>query len=1109
MGFLSRHDPAFVWSFNADGLAVRFFDKSIYEKAKSGSANENDQIAFIRMQMLSECGQADVQEVEGGIFIKASDAVRLDAQTREGFTLPPPWPGGMRLRTESVPQLSNFSAHLGLIDHDGNVIWNWTLKGPILEVNGAYYLPTGAQFAAVSAFSVWRVSEKNDEFDNLSLLLTLREAWDDGCHIDLEAYRETIIAKADNLSIDARVDEATEDLILRPMVSGDFPAIDADKIEERLAQLAEGNERSILRVGQTIVLLDPSQTAQARALAVRGRVPKSERKTFERNPPEWLAEHVFPDIDIEFSPRVTGVGAWKGGYLGATWEDHQDWFNFKPEIVKEHTPKTEKEGKRPIEPESREGLGEEIPEKGPIAPLIPLIIPNDEELGFGWRFADFPTENEEALKLDFTRFARFPLAHQEKSIRWLLFHARRALERQNVNVIDKTEGFGAGALLADDMGLGKTFSTLICIAEWYELWRKTTNSEPPAVVIVAPLSLLENWRQEISKTLKPENRVFSRILVAQADADLKVVRRHPGSRDVAVPGDVTEYGLGFGDGTERSIDYPGGCVLTTYQTLRDYRFSFAKAEWGAAIFDEAQNIKNPNALQTIAAKALKALFRIALTGTPVENHLGDFWSIIDATEPGWLGSFADFKKKWIVRMLKERERMAEVGQELRDHVGGLMMRRTKEDELPGLPKKSGSSEPIFFDMSPAQITLYNSVMRATRDTIAEDKIEGSERQNRQLAALWQLRQISLHPDLLSGGNIQYGNDPHSCREVLRRSGKLAWLIECLDLIKEKDEKVLVFCVQKKLQEALSSHLGRIYGLLVPVINGDTKAIARGPRNQENTRLGLIEQFSNRPGFGVCILSPIAAGAGLNIVAANHVIHLERHWNPAKEDQATDRAYRIGQTRPVRVYLPSGIHPDASSFDFVLHRLLEKKRKLQSSLGLIPPEAVEAPELINDIFGQPSDSLKGNEYLDLKEALRLSWRLFEALIATIYAKNADRVILTPGASDHGCDVVVLGWGEGKDNLLIQCKLTSRDELDSEVAVREIEGARPFYEKALGVSFNNRILHTTAKKFGRRTSRAGEVCGVTLHGRSWLSDKLSKEKIERSKVLAADSKRERIR
>jgi hypothetical protein len=239
-----------------------------------------------------------------------------------------------------------------------------------------------------------------------------------------------------------------------------------------------------------------------------------------------------------------------------------------------------------------------------------------------------------------------------------------------------------------------------------------------------------------------------------------------------------------------------------------------------------------------------------------------------------------------------------------------------------------------------------------------------------------------------------------------------------------------------------------------------------------------------------------------------VIHLERHWNPAKEDQATDRAYRIGQTRPVTVYLPTGNHPEIASFDLVLHRLLGKKRNLQSALGLVPPEAVSADELINEVFGRPAVRPSETQPVNLQDALRLSWRLFEALIATLYQKDAERVILTPGGTDHGCDVVVLSLGVEHENLLIQCKSTTRDDLDSEAAVREIVGARPYYEKALGVTFNRRCLHTTAKNFSRRTRRAAELCGVTLCGRSWLTDTLEKAQIDQSAILLADTKRERI-
>ncbi len=1090
--------PAFFCSANADGLAIRFSNAKHYAKAKQGSADEAGQLGLIRMQMLAECGQAEVREVDAGIFIAAADAVRLDMETREGFLLPPAWPGGMRLQTESVPQSPSFTIRLGLVDPGAAVRWEWKLRGPILEVGKESYLPTAAQYAAVLAYQTWRDTGERGELTNLSLLATLREAREAGCHIDLDAYGgEMLIANARELSVDARPEGGSGDLILRPMVSGDFPALSADDVEKRLGQMSGDAPRAVFRVGKTIVLLDPTQTRQARALVERGRVPKAAVAAFEKDPASWMAAHVFPDIETEFSPRVTGIGVWKSAYAGSMWEEGEDWFGKKPQPEKKTREEDGTAG-------GVEGIGcqePDIDEEENIGPMVPLILANDTDLSFGWRD---PEMEQDGAEPDFARYARDPMKHQRAAVFWLLRHARRALRRRESK--DEISGFGAGALLADDMGLGKTFSTLLFLREWFDLWRATVGGEPPAVLIVAPLSLLENWKAEIAKSYGEGNSVFSRVLIAQSDGELNRVRRRPGGRDKAVPGEVLEYGLGFGDGTERSLDLPGSCVLTTYQTLRDYRFSFAKAEWSAAIFDEAQNIKNPNALQTIAAKSLKALFRLTLTGTPVENHLGDFWSILDTSEPGPLGSFVEFRKNWITPMIREPANMGEIGLRLRDHVGELMMRRMKEDELTGLPKKSGHKEADPVEMTAEQVIAYDAIIASAQ---GEDPTAESNpvRQNRQLAALWQLRQVSLHPDLLAGGTIGTASNPRDSRSMLQRSGKLAWLLRRLDEIKPLGEKVLVFCVQKKLQEALARHLALIHGIKVPIINGDTKATSR--HDTEETRLGLIEQFSRREGFGICILSPIAAGAGLNIVAANHVIHLERHWNPAKEDQATDRAYRIGQTRAVTVYLPAARHPNSErrSFDDVLHGLIEKKRGLQGALGLVPPQSVTDSELIESVLG-PNVATAASATLDLTAALRLSWRLFEALVAVLYERDAERVILTPGGSDHGCDVVVLGWGPQRENVLIQCKATSRNELDSEVAVREVEGARPYYENALDVSFRRRCLHTTARRLGKRTLHAAQICGVSVHDRSWLSAELGRARISLEDVLVKDSSRERV-
>jgi HJR/Mrr/RecB family endonuclease len=259
-----------------------------------------------------------------------------------------------------------------------------------------------------------------------------------------------------------------------------------------------------------------------------------------------------------------------------------------------------------------------------------------------------------------------------------------------------------------------------------------------------------------------------------------------------------------------------------------------------------------------------------------------------------------------------------------------------------------------------------------------------------------------------------------------------------------------------------------------------------------------------------VLSPIAAGAGLNIVAANHVIHLERHWNPAKEDQATDRAYRIGQEKPVTVYLPSATHTEFASFDTILHRLLEKKRALQGALGLVPPDSVSAPELIAELFGQnQTTQRKLGAPITLDDALHLSWQMFEALIAVLYGKEAERVYLTMQSADHGADVVALGWGIDRANVIIQCKTTKNEILDSAEGVAAVIGSVPFCERPLNVKFEKKVLHTTARKFSRRSRDAANTCSVQLLGREWLAHALQKHKPTLREVFERSGARERIR
>lgn len=415
------------------------------------------------------------------------------------------------------------------------------------------------------------------------------------------------------------------------------------------------------------------------------------------------------------------------------------------------------------------------------------------------------------------------------------------------------------------------------------------------------------------------------------------------------------YALTIGPeaGTQR-LDMNRRLVLTTYQTLRDYQFSLCQIDCGVVIFDEAQNIKNPNALQTRAAKGLKADFKLLITGTPVENSLGDFWCLLDTAQPGLLGSWANYRDTWIKPILaaSEEERdavRAGLGEQLRKNVGVFMLRRVKEDQLKGLPSKtikSGVPQPdqgmqrytpeLGAMMKGSQLQAYDAVL----DDYRARRAGTEDMRGLALTALTELRSISLHPNLKDEASL-YSRDAKHARQLMLESGKLASMLRLLDEIRKNKEKVILFMMTKSLQRVLKFWLEQIYEIDIAVINGDTKAVAT--KADDMTRKKLIAAFEAKPGFGIIIMSPVAAGVGLTVVGANHVIHLERHWNPAKEAQASDRVYRIGQDKDVFIHLPAVMHPQYDSFDVHLDRLLRGKLMLKDAV--VTPEAVSENQMV--------------------------------------------------------------------------------------------------------------------------------------------------------------------
>ena len=455
-----------------------------------------------------------------------------------------------------------------------------------------------------------------------------------------------------------------------------------------------------------------------------------------------------------------------------------------------------------------------------------------------------------------------------------------------------------GALLADDMGLGKTIQLLSFIASCLE-----TSSELEPVLIVAPVALLENWQEEIDKFFEP-GAMATTLLYGQTLAELRVPK-------AAIDTQLQSQGLtrllrkGW-RGTAR-------IVMTTYETLRDLEFSLAAERWSIMVCDEAQKIKNPGAMVTRAAKKQNVRFRIACTGTPVENTLTDLWCLFDFIQPGLLGSLSAFSKQYR-RPIESRdgEECAQIDA-LRQTISTRLLRRTKHDVAKDLPQKLEQSHRL--PISDSQLAHYRDILRTVG--------QGSDDAGRQLEMIQRLRMVSSDPFAFDSALGE--RTPVS--EHLTHNPKLQWLIDTLRAVQSQQEKAIVFCEFRSLQRTLQRVVGTVFDVHAEIINGDTKASTQHHRSRQK----LIRRFQETPGFGVIVLSPIAVGFGVNIQAANHVIHFSRSWNPAKEDQATDRAYRIGQTRDVHVHYPIISSPNFKTFDEKLHELLSWKRDLSRDM----------------------------------------------------------------------------------------------------------------------------------------------------------------------------------
>jgi non-specific serine/threonine protein kinase len=418
--------------------------------------------------------------------------------------------------------------------------------------------------------------------------------------------------------------------------------------------------------------------------------------------------------------------------------------------------------------------------------------------------------------------------YQEVGVRWLHLLSR----------------LGLGACLADDMGLGKTIQVLSLLL----VRRREPDAARRPSLLVVPASLLANWAAEIERFAPSLTTIIAHASAIPAE-ELK---------------SLTPDKL-------KGVDL----VITSYGSLLRIPW-IENTSWQYAVLDEAQAIKNPGAKQTRAAKKLDAWARIALTGTPIENRLGDLWSIFDFINPGLLGSAREFTGY--------TKRLADTPHNpygpLRDLVRPYVLRRLKTDRsiISDLPEKTEVK--AFCQLSRKQTALYQQAVEDLAETI--ENTAGIQRKGAVLAFLMRFKQICNHPSQWLGDGAWAERD----------SGKWARLRELCEVVAAKQEKALVFTQFREVTAPLAAFLGELFGRPGLVLHGQTEV---------KKRRELVRRFQEDESVPFFVLSLKAGGLGLNLTAASHVVHFDRWWNPAVENQATDRAFRIGQTKNVLVH----------------------------------------------------------------------------------------------------------------------------------------------------------------------------------------------------------------
>jgi HJR/Mrr/RecB family endonuclease len=1098
--------PSFACEKFSDGVTLRLLEKPLVGKARSVPVNDwparmADQAfsAVSHVLALLDDEQSSVKLQDDGVFLDHRTVASLTEPQAICLGLPPSVRFALQIDTKNLVTDPNFQIiprWIGI----GNRPFRAEHDGAFVRIEGQTYRLPERLFELCESIDAFTNSEPKDHDTRMARLAEIqclipKDAQD---QLAVDSYFASFrILHASAFSLGLKIGR---DFDFDPILFGrrvvergraeSAPISEAESLltdyqqelfaEKRFRSSDEAKQSYVIERG-IYVYMDSSLRKALEVVRQAQKADAGTRKRFVQSPQLYLKEalsDLMSDDEVEnlfveteqYSARVIDIGLWVPPVLPWIKQQPNDWLPEKfglqigdqyvvlkteelsslREQIKEarakgepfvefgteervHIPATEEAErslsnligvvKPPVAPPSEKSAEEHKPASTQRQVLI--VEENFDKTGFTRKIdrragekTGLPAAIRSALK-----------AHQQGGLEWL----------QN----SWTYGY-PGVLLADDMGLGKTLQALAFLA-----WLRERNFPTPKptgirkpILIVAPTGLLKNWEKEHDLHLHEPGlgevcRAYGR--------HLKVLKTSTTSNQKIPSLDPRRI---------QESDW----VLTTYETLRDYHLSFAAIPFSCVVFDEMQKVKSPSALLTRAAKTVNASFMIGLTGTPIENQLSDLWCIFDIILPGHLGDLKSFSaiyqpddEKTLVQLHSMLLNPPREGH-------APMLRRMKAGALDGLPEKK-----IHVRRRPmpeAQARVYAEVVGRAKQSDSGPMLE----------TLHLLRGVSLHPIWPPASDIK---DPQA---FIDQSARLIETFSILDEIAMRREKALIFLESLDLQEHLALMIKNRYALKRrPMqVNGEVSG---------ESRQKLVDEFQKESGnFDVMILSPRAGGVGLTLTSANHVIHLSRWWNPAVEDQCTDRIYRIGQDKVVNVYYPMAIHPlyGDSSFDELLHALLTRKRDLSERM-LLPPVNIKkdqswfAENLGRKLVREEIAPVDIDE-IDVMEPLAFERWALRRCIDLGWEASA-----TPKSYDKGADGILF-HRKTKACVIVQCKhKQSASDVCGPEAIDELLRARSIYDGSARM-----FVLSNAERFARAAQERAEKYGVSLIGRKELPD-----------------------